>query len=91
MRLDKLITDAKNAVMGNYDLSNLVSTDTASLKVTQIESEILARVQSNAAQNYGVNVTDIAILRLALPENNIASVFTQMKAERDQLAKKLEG
>lgn len=90
MRLDKLITDAKNAVMGNYELSALVSTESEQLRVPEIESEILAMVQESARDDYGVEIQDIAILRLALPENNIARVFEQMRAERQQYAKRYE-
>ncbi len=88
IRLDKLITDAKNAVMGNYNLSNLVSTEIEDIKMAQIEAEILAMVQTEAQDQYGVHISDVAILRLALPKDNLTSVFDQMRAERRQHAQR---
>ena len=86
IRLDGMITDAKNAVMGNYALASLVSTNEEDLMVEEIEQAILDRVQASAEEQFGVNVYEVAILRLALPEENITRVFEQMRAERQQYA-----
>ncbi len=88
IRLDKLITDAKNAVMGNYELSGLISTNPEDIKMAQIEDEILEMIQVEAEEQYGVSISDVAILRLALPEDNLTSVFDQMRAERAQHAQR---
>ncbi len=88
IRLDGLITNAKNAVMGNYDLSALVSLDLETLKVPAIEQAILDMVQQDAEDQFGVKVHQVAILKLALPEDNIARVFEQMRAERAQYAQR---
>ncbi len=88
IRLDGMITNAKNAVMGNYDLSALVSTEQDTLRVPQIESAIHDMVAQAAEDQLGVKVYQVAILRLALPQDNIARVFEQMRAERAQYAQR---
>lgn len=90
IRLDGLITNAKNAVMGNYMLSSLVSTEPETLQVAEIENAILEMVQDSARDQFGVNVYQVAILRLALPEENITRVFEQMRAERQQFARRFQ-
>jgi len=88
MLLDGIITDAKNAVMGNYDLSALVSTNEEDLNLAAIEQDIHTLVAQAAEEQLGVNVYEVAILRLALPQDNIARVFEQMRSERGQYAQR---
>jgi len=85
-KLDRLITDAKNAVMGNYDLTALVSTEEEDLQVDEIEQAIWERVRQSAETDLGINIEQVALLQVALPEGNITRVFEQMRAERQQYA-----
>jgi len=87
-KLDGLVTNAKIGVLGNYDLSALVSTVPETLKVDQIERELLEAVAATARENYGIEVVHVGFKRLSLPEQNIASVFDQMRAERMKEAAK---
>lgn len=87
-KVDAYIKDqvfsATNSVMGAYELSALVSLDTESIKTEQIQNEIFARVKENCSKNYGIDVGDVSILRLSLPDNNLISVFDQMRADRQK-------
>ncbi len=83
-KLDGMISNAKNAVMGNYDLSALVSTEQTMLKVSEIEESILAEVRDQASAKLGIELRHVGIRRVALPEENVRYVFDQMRAERSQ-------
>ena len=85
-KLDGIVTNAKIGVLGRYDLSALVSTNQDELRTDQIEAEILASVQESAQSKYGIAVDQIGFKRLSLPEENIESVFDQMRAERAKVA-----
>jgi membrane protease subunit HflC len=85
-KLDGMISNAKNAVMGRYDLSALISTDEENLKVEEIEESILREIQDQALSKFGVDLRYIGIKRVALPEENVRYVFDQMRAERAQYA-----
>jgi len=85
-KLDGLITNYKISVMGKYDLKALVSTEKSDLKVDQIEKEILASVEEQAKDKYGITVEQVGFKRLSLPEENVKNVFKQMRAERAQYA-----
>ncbi len=85
-KLDGLITNATIGVLGRYDLSALVSTDSDSLAADRIEREILATVAETATEKYGIAVEAVAFTRISLPENNLGHVFDQMRAERNQHA-----
>ena len=85
-KLDGMISNAKNAVMGNYDLSALVSTNQDLLMIPDIELSILQEVKEQARTKLGITVWHIGIRRIALPEENVRYVFDQMRAERSQFA-----
>jgi membrane protease subunit HflC len=89
-KLDGLLTNAAIGTLGGHDLSALVSTTPADLKVDQIESELLAATAPMALRNYGVTIEQIRLERIALPEENVAAVFEQMRAERRQFAARFE-
>src|SRR5438094_553927 len=51
-RLQDAIRNAKVGVVGKHPFSHFVSTDEKQLQFTQIEKEILERVQPDAEKNY---------------------------------------
>jgi len=85
-KLDGLVTNAKISVLGGYDLSALVSTKSEDLKTEEIQAAILASVETNAAEKYGVRIEEVGFERISLPESNTRFVFDQMRAERKQYA-----
>ncbi len=78
------VASATNSILGGYDLVNLVSLQKEEIKIEAIQNEIFKRVSSNCKQNYGIDVTDVSILRLSLPDTNLKSVFEQMSADRQK-------
>jgi modulator of FtsH protease HflC len=89
-KLDGLLTNAAIGTLGGHDLSALVSTNPSDLQMDQIESELLASTAPVALRSYGVAIEQIRLERIALPEENVAAVFEQMRAERRQFAAKFE-
>src|SRR5207253_1480896 len=84
-RLRTLVRNDQKTVISQYLFSNFVSTDAGELKYDQIESEILRQVQGKAAQLYGIQVENIGMERLALPQRITESVFEAMKKERQAM------
>ncbi|HEV8309736.1 MAG TPA: protease modulator HflC [Methylomirabilota bacterium] len=85
-RLDGLVTNAKNAVLGRYELAALASTDPGRLKIPEIETDILTDVRATAHERFGVAVHQIGLKQLGLPPENVPFVFDQMRTERRQFA-----
>jgi modulator of FtsH protease HflC len=67
----------------------LVSTNPEDIKTDEIEDAITADVCHSASERFGILVEQIGIKRVAYPEENIASVLEQMRAERQALAGQL--
>ena len=84
--LSDLITNAKNGIMGSYDLSTLVSMEEDNIKIGEIEETMLAEIQPHAAQQYGIQIHELRIKRVGLPATNVQSVFGQMQAEGERYA-----
>ncbi len=82
--INDLIINATNGVMGNYLLTNVVSTDADELKIAEIKADIAERVKQHASEQYGITVSEVNIMKISLPEENLNSVFTQMTAERQK-------
>jgi membrane protease subunit HflC len=87
-KLEGLLTNAAIATLGRHDLSALVSTDPKDLQGDQIEAELREATVPVARTSYGVEIEQIRLERVALPEENVTAVFEQMRAERQQFAAK---
>ncbi|WDI42495.1 protease modulator HflC [Bremerella sp. P1] len=88
-KIDGMVTAAKNTRMGGYDLSALVSTDSAQLQTQRIEQQLLQDVQQDALEKFGIQILQIGINRIAYESSNVSAVLAQMKAEREAAAKQL--
>jgi membrane protease subunit HflC len=87
--MDRMLSNAKAAVIGKHPLADFLSPDTEANKFVDIEKEILAVIQSQVSlNNYGLKINFLGIKRLGLPENVTTSVFERMQAERKRLEAK---
>lgn len=85
--MDRMLSNAKQAVIGKHPLFDFLSTSAEGNKFVDIEKEILAVMQSQVlANHYGLEIRFLGIKRLGLPETVTASVFERMQAERKRLA-----
>ena len=86
MRLHDIVWSGLSAALGSHDLDSLVSA--AGKAGTQDLMDRLAELTDRAALGqYGVNVVDVRIRRLNLPEQNKQSVYARMRAERERIAR----
>ena len=85
--LERLLGNAKSAVVGNHPLSDFVNASDNGTNFLAIENQILTTVQSMVrAENYGLDVEFLGIKKLQLPENVTQNVFERMQSERKVLA-----
>jgi membrane protease subunit HflC len=87
--LENMLRNAKNAVIGQHDLSDFVNTDPKQLKFDEIEAEIQQAVQADlSTNNYGISLEFLGLKKIELPESVTQSVFERMKADRQLLINK---
>jgi modulator of FtsH protease HflC len=86
--LESVVRQWNNAVVGKHTFANFISTDEQQLQLSQIEGEILAKVQPDA-KAYGIDVRFLGIKRLGLPESVTQKIFERMKQERQRYVQRL--
>ena len=89
--LESLVRDAKNSDIGQHPFRDLISPREEDLKFDDIEAEIVKAVQTEAKDDYGIDVQYAGIKQLGLPESNTQKVFERMRADRQRLVKQFQG
>lgn len=84
--LDAMIAEI-GACLGRYPAAALMSTRGAASGYRSVVAEIRDRVAQAVEKSYGIEIVDLDILGLSLPEQNKDHVYDRMKAERGKMAK----
>lgn len=87
MRLHDIIWSGLSAALGAHDLESIVSPSADKVQAGQMLDNLTALTDRAALEQYGINVVDVRIKRLNLPEQNKQSVYARMRAERERIAK----
>ena len=80
-RLDSIITSNLRAVFGKVDLAAVMTKERATLMDTIFEQ---VKVE---AVSFGIDVIDVRLKRVDLPEANSQAIFRRMQTQREQLAR----
>lgn len=84
--LEGLVRNAYSGVVGRHPFTHFISTDPKELRFTDIEKEMLSKIQDEArASDYGLEIEFLGIKRLGLPESVTEAVFKRMESERQVL------
>ncbi len=86
-RLHDIVWSGLSAALGTHDLESMVSTSPQTVETGEMLIELSARTARAALVQYGIEVVDVRIKRLNLPEQNKQSVYARMRAERERIAK----
>jgi membrane protease subunit HflC len=86
-RLSDVVLAEFGSILGRYPAVSLISADRAASQYQMILGMIRDRVARFARTAYGVEIVDVDILQLSLPDLNKEHVFERMKAERGKMAK----
>ncbi len=87
MRLHDIVWSGLSAALGNYELESLVNSNPDRVRGEELVETLAERVDRRALEQYGIEVVDVRIKRLNLPEQNKQSVFARMRAERERIAR----
>lgn len=87
MRLHDIIWSGLSAALGTHDLDSIVSVSADTVQAAKMLDNLTALTDRAALEQYGINVLDVRIKRLNLPEQNKQSVYARMRAERERIAR----
>lgn len=85
-RLNDFMRNSKNGVFGQYRFEDLVNTDPARMKLSEVEEKIREEIAQRAAGQLGIQVEHVGIKSLGLPEKISEKVFERMRSEREVAA-----
>lgn len=89
--LEGLVRSAKNEIIGQHPFAHFISTNEKELKFTEIENQMLKKVQAQVqANNYGIEIKFLGIKKLGLPESVTQAVFDRMRSERGVLVSAIQ-
>jgi membrane protease subunit HflC len=86
-RLAAVTSSELGAALGSMPFDALVSTDAEKMRLGAIVDQVESRVRDTAAREYGIRLVSLRLERLSFPQQNEASVFQRMRAERDRIAR----
>jgi membrane protease subunit HflC len=81
LRLDQIVKDLFRGEFGKRNIKQLVSTDRSEIR------ELLIKNASAPAAALGMEIVDVQVMRIDLPEEVSSSVFRRMEAERERVAR----
>jgi len=87
MRLHDIVWAGLAASLGNFELESLVSADPHRVRGDELMEALTRDTSRRALEQYGIEVIDVRVKRLNLPEQNKQSVFARMRAERERIAR----
>jgi modulator of FtsH protease HflC len=87
-RLSDLVLTKIGSAVGSHPSTALVSIEGHPSQFDQVMGQIVAEARGHAIAQYGIDLVDIRLRQLSLPEQNRANVFERMRAERGKIAMK---
>jgi len=87
MRLHDIIWSGISAALGSHDLDSIIGTDAEKVQTSSMFDQLSALSDRAALEQYGIDVVDVRMKRLNLPEQNKQSVYARMRAERERIAR----
>ncbi|MBD3754677.1 MAG: protease modulator HflC [Gammaproteobacteria bacterium] len=83
MRLGQIVKDGLRAEFGNRTVKEVISGERIEI------AQKIKDTTANAANEFGIEITDVRIKRIDLPKDVSDSVYRRMEAERNRVAKDL--
>jgi membrane protease subunit HflC len=81
LRLDQIVKDAFRGEFGKRNIKQLLSTDRQAIR------EILIKNAKPLAADLGMEIIDVQVMRIDLPDEVSSSVYRRMEAERERVAR----
>jgi len=86
-RLYDIIYSEVSAALGKYDLSDMIVTDPEQGRIDQLMATVTENCKRRAERDFSIDIKDVQLKQLLLPQQNKQSVFDRMRAERQRIAK----
>ncbi|HUN24988.1 MAG TPA: SPFH domain-containing protein [Steroidobacteraceae bacterium] len=85
-QLRSFVNAALHITSSNFALGDLVNIDPAKVRLDAFEEQVQAQIAPRMLQVYGIDVRQVGIERMTLPDETLAATVARMRAERETVA-----
>jgi modulator of FtsH protease HflC len=85
-QLRNFIVAGLHVISSNFALSDLVNIDPGKVRIETFERQLREQVAPRMLRVYGIEITQVGVERLTLPDETLAATVARMKAERETVA-----
>jgi modulator of FtsH protease HflC len=85
-QLRSFVGSALQVTASSFDFAELVNTDPARLRLGAFEQRLKSQVEAQVLQTYGIQVQQVGIETLSLPELTLVATVARMRSERETAA-----
>jgi membrane protease subunit HflC len=87
-RLSDLVASELGSAVGSYPLASFLSLGEEGTRLREMADRVTAASREQALAEFGIEVLSTRVRRFGFPEQNLQSVYSRMRAERERIAKK---
>ena len=85
-QLRSFVSAALHITSSNFDLGDLVNTDSTKVRLDVFERQLREQVAPRMLAVYGIDIRQVGVERLTLPDETLAATVSRMRAERETVA-----
>ncbi len=85
-QLRSFVSAALHVTSSNFGLSDLVNVDPRKVRLDAFEEQLRSQIAPRMLQVYGIEVRQVGIERMTLPDETLAATVARMRAERETVA-----
>jgi membrane protease subunit HflC len=85
-QLRSFVNAALHITSSNFDLTDLVNIDSTKVRLDVFERELREQVAPRMLAVYGIEIRQVGVERMTLPDETLAATVARMRAERETVA-----
>jgi modulator of FtsH protease HflC len=85
-QLRSYVSAALHITSSNFDLSDLVNIDRSKVRLDNFEQQLRDQIAGRMLEVYGIEIRQVGIEKLTLPDETLAATVARMRAERETVA-----
>jgi modulator of FtsH protease HflC len=85
-QLRSFVGAAMHITSSNFDLTDLVNIDRNKVQLNAFERQLHDQIAARMLQVYGIDIRQVGVERMTLPDETLAATVARMRAERETVA-----
>ncbi|HTQ36527.1 MAG TPA: SPFH domain-containing protein [Steroidobacteraceae bacterium] len=85
-QLRSFTSAAMHIISSNFELADLVNVDEKKVQLDAFEQQLREQIAARMLQVYGIDIRQVGVERMTLPDETLAATVARMRAEREKVA-----